>query len=74
MHNEIIIYKNGELELPVEVTPDKETVWLNRKQLAILFERDIKTIGKLSIMHLKKNWIVQLSQNLRQFKRKVPEK
>ena len=46
MHNEIIIYKNGELELPVEVTPDKETVWLNRNQLAVLFDRDIKTIGK----------------------------
>ena len=46
MHNEIIIYKNGELELPVEVTPDKETVWLSRNQLAVLFERDIKTIGK----------------------------
>lgn len=46
MYNEIIIYKNGELELPVEVTPDKETVWLNRNQLAALFERDAKTIGK----------------------------
>ena len=46
MYNEIIIYKNGELELPVEVTPDKETVWLNRNQLAALFDRDIKTIGK----------------------------
>lgn len=46
MHNEIIIYQNGELELPVEVTPDKETVWLNRNQLAVLFDRDVKTIGK----------------------------
>ena len=46
MHNEIIIYKNGELELPVEVTTDKETVWLNRNQLAVLFDRDVKTIGK----------------------------
>ena len=46
MHNEIIIYKNGELELPVEVTPDKETVWLNRNQLVALFDRDVKTIGK----------------------------
>ena len=46
MNNEIIIYKDGELELPVEVTPDKETVWLNRKQIAILFDRDVKTIGK----------------------------
>lgn len=46
MRNEIIIYQNGELELPVEVTPDKETVWLNRNQLAVLFDRDVKTIGK----------------------------
>ena len=46
MNNEVLIYKDGELELPVEVTPDKETVWLNRKQIAILFDRDVKTIGK----------------------------
>ena len=46
MNNEVIIYKDGELELQVEVTPDKETVWLNRNQLATLFERDTKTIGK----------------------------
>ena len=46
MHNERIIYKNGELELPVEVAPDEGTVWLNRNQLATLFERDVKTIGK----------------------------
>ena len=46
MKNEVIIYKDGELELPVEVTPDQETVWLNRSQLAILFDRDVKTIGK----------------------------
>ena len=46
MKNEVIIYKDGELELPVEVTPEQETVWLNRSQLAILFDRDVKTIGK----------------------------
>ena len=46
LNNEIIIYRDGELELPVEVGVDKETVWLNRNQLAILFDRDVKTIGK----------------------------
>ena len=46
MNNEVILYKDGELELPVEVAPDKETVWLNRNQLAVLFDRDVKTIGK----------------------------
>ena len=46
MNNEVILYKDGELELPVEVAPDKETVWLNRNRLAVLFDRDVKTIGK----------------------------
>ncbi len=46
MNNEIIMYKDGELEFPVEVSPEKDTVWLNRQQLSKLFERDIKTIGK----------------------------
>ena len=46
MNNEVILYKDGELELPVEVAPDKETVWLNRNQLAVLFDSYLKTIGK----------------------------
>ena len=46
MENEIKLYINGALEVPVTVTPEKNTVWLNRSQLAILFDRDIKTIGK----------------------------
>ena len=46
METEMIIYKDGELELAVEVSQDMETVWLNRQQLSKLFDRDIKTIGK----------------------------
>ncbi len=46
MNNEIIIYKDGELELPITFAPNEETVWLNRNQLAELFDRDVKTIGK----------------------------
>ena len=30
----------------LEVRLEKETVWLNRHQMALLFDRDIKTIGK----------------------------
>ena len=30
----------------LDVKVDEDTVWLNRKQLALLFGRDIKTIGK----------------------------
>lgn len=46
MTNDIVIFKNGELELQVNVSPDLETVWLNRDQMSDLFDRDIKTIGK----------------------------
>lgn len=44
--NEIVIYKDGELEIEVQIDPKQGTVWLNREQLAQLFGRDIKTIGK----------------------------
>lgn len=42
--NEIIIFENQDVKLEVNVKDD--TVWLNRQQLADLFDRDIKTIGK----------------------------
>ena len=44
MKNEIILFENQNVKL--EVNMKDETVWLNREQLAILFARDIKTIGK----------------------------
>lgn len=46
MKNEIVIFEAEELKLEVPFTPEQETVWLNRNQLAKLFGRDIKTIGK----------------------------
>ena len=42
--NEIIIFENQNVKL--EVNMKDETVWLNREQMAKLFDRDIKTIGK----------------------------
>lgn len=42
---EILVYQpNSTLRLEVKV--DGTTAWLNRKQMAELFERDIKAIGK----------------------------
>ena len=46
MKNEVIIYKDGELELPVEVTPDQETVWLKVEEMAELFGRDRSVIQR----------------------------
>jgi hypothetical protein len=46
MKNEILIYRSNELVEHIKVRIEDETVWLNRNPLAILFGRDIKTIGK----------------------------
>ena len=42
---EIILYQ-PDREVKLEVRLENETVWLNRIQLAELFARDVKTIGK----------------------------
>mgnify|MGYP003318978163 CR=1 FL=1 len=42
---EIVIYQPDEVTR-LEVRVEDETVWLNRHQLAELFGRDVKTIGK----------------------------
>ncbi len=42
---EIILYQPDN-EVKLEVRLENETVWLNRGQLAELFARDVKTIGK----------------------------
>ncbi len=46
MSNEIVLYRTDELTERIEVRLENETVWLNRQQLALLFGRDVKTIGK----------------------------
>jgi hypothetical protein len=43
--NEIVLYKPDN-SINLEVRLENETVWLNRQQLALLFDRDVKTIGK----------------------------
>ena len=42
---EIVMYQPDET-IRLEVRVENETVWLNRQQIAALFSRDIKTIGK----------------------------
>lgn len=44
--NEIILYQSDTLSGQIEVRIEDETVWLNRQQISLLFDRDIKTIGK----------------------------
>ena len=42
---EIVLYQPDET-IRLEVRVENETVWLNRQQIASLFGRDVKTIGK----------------------------
>jgi prophage maintenance system killer protein len=44
--NKIEIYQNAENQTEINVKFEEETVWLNRQQIAELFARDLKTIGK----------------------------
>jgi len=46
MKDEIVIYQIDELTAHLEVRVENETVWLNRQQISLLFDRDVKTIGK----------------------------
>ena len=43
---EIKIYQLQDGQTTIDVRLENETVWLNRNQIATLFDRDVKTIGK----------------------------
>lgn len=46
MDNELVPFTSTDGEIQLEVPVARETVWLTRAQLAMLFDRDVKTIGK----------------------------
>ena len=45
-NNEIVIFETEDKAVTLSVPVEHETVWLNRDQMAELFDRDVKTIGK----------------------------
>ena len=46
MKNDIILFETEDSEVSLQVQMQDETVWLSRNQMAELFDRDVKTIGK----------------------------
>jgi len=46
MGKEIILFETKDHSVTLKVPVENETVWLNRNQMAELFDRDVKTIGK----------------------------
>ena len=45
-NDQIIIYQTSDGKTQIDVRMENETVWLNAEQMALLFERDSKTIRK----------------------------
>ena len=43
---DILIYQTSNGETSIDVRLENETLWINRQQMAELFGRDVKTIGK----------------------------
>lgn len=71
MDNDIVLFESGDgqVTLPVRVDATEREIWLNHAQLAVLFDRDVKTIGKHINIALREELAGQrewLSQNLRQ--------
>ena len=56
--NQIVVYQPNET-VRLDVRLENETVWLNRHQMAQLFGRDVKTIGK----HIANALSEELAQN-----------
>ena len=46
LNNQIVLYQSEDGMTQLDVKLEGETVWLNRQQMAELFGRDVKTIGK----------------------------
>ena len=46
MEYEVIKFENNNVELEVSVSPEEETVWLTKDQMAILFDRDRTVISR----------------------------
>jgi hypothetical protein len=42
----LVIYKDKRGETKLDVKLEKETVWLTQKQMAVLFDKDIRTVNE----------------------------
>lgn len=66
--NEIIIYQTADNRTQIDVKFEEETVWLTRKQIAVLFDKNVMNINEHSrtediadVEHLEK--IIHLRNN-----------
>lgn len=43
---ELVLFESTDKSVSLSVPFENDTVWLNRQQMSVLFDRDVKTIGK----------------------------
>lgn len=46
MNNEVVLFTDGSLQIAVEISPEKETVWLTQKQMELLFDVSHATVSE----------------------------
>ena len=76
MSKEVVIFKNGELELEVTVSENRENVWLSQDQMATLFDVDRSRVTRhIKISTMIMNWMkIQHVRKTHLFKLKEKEK
>ena len=58
MSYEIIKFENGNVELEVNVSPNEETAWLSKEQMAVLFDRDRSVVSRhIKMFSPKTSWM-----------------
>ena len=50
MKYELVKFVNDNLELEINISPKEETIWMDKEQIALLFDRDRTVISR----HIKK--------------------
>lgn len=78
--NEIVIFNDGDINIEVQVSPEKDTVWLTQRQMAELFNvstdnisfhiKNILKEGELDSSTIEESSVVQLEGN-RNIRRKM---
>ena len=66
-HGEIVIYETSDGKTSLEVQLEKETVWLTQKQMANLFDKDVRTINE-HIKNIFSEGELQTESTIRKFR------
>jgi hypothetical protein len=64
---ELVIYETSNKEIKLEVRMENETIWLSQKQIALLFDKDVRTIND-HIINIYKEQELEQNPTIRNFR------